>query len=177
MGIDLVLSSSSQQLIVAKRKSDCYFSKIINDQNKSKNNKSCTKLVVGRRSIKGCLYSHKKRIWWIESENVAFQRATDDQSRHILASRIACKERDTINTIEVCTWFVLHNYCTPKKLDVISISHASRWVVTEYALTALYLKMYTPSKLSVCFNLNLNSYVIIQWTAICSITYPYHWAK
>jgi hypothetical protein len=64
------------------------------------------------------------------------------------------------------TWFVLHNYCTPKKLDVISISHASRWVVTEYALTALYLKMYTPSKLSVCFNLNLNSYVIIQWTAI-----------
>jgi hypothetical protein len=78
---------------------------------------------------------------------------------------------------EVCTWFVLHNYCTPKKLDVISISHASRWVVTEYALTALYLKMYTPSKLSVCFNLNLNSYVIIQWTAICSITYPYHWAK
>jgi hypothetical protein len=72
MGIDLVLSSSSQQLIVAKRKSDCYFGKMIKDQNKSKNNKSCTKLVVGRRSIKGCLYSHKKRIWWIESDSVAF---------------------------------------------------------------------------------------------------------
>jgi hypothetical protein len=34
VGIDLVLSSSSQQLIVAKCKSDCYFSKIINDQKK-----------------------------------------------------------------------------------------------------------------------------------------------
>ena len=54
------LSSSLQQLIVAKSKVIIISAKI-NDQNKSKNNKSCTKVVVGRGSIKGCLYSHKKR--------------------------------------------------------------------------------------------------------------------
>jgi hypothetical protein len=134
VGIDLVLSSSSQQLIVAKRKSDCYFSKIINDQNKSKNNKSFTKLVVWRRSIKGCLYSHKKRISWIESDNVAFH-ASHRWPVPTHFSKWNCMQGAWHYKHEVCTWFVLHNYCTPEKLDVISISHVSRWVVTEYTLT------------------------------------------
>ena len=73
-------------------------------------------------SIIGCLDSDKKMIWWIESENVAFQRPTDDQSWHILASRITCKERDTINTR--CA---LDSFCIaivpPEKLDAIYISH------------------------------------------------------
>ena len=83
---------------------------------------------------------------------------------------------------EVCTWFVLHSYRTPRKTRCFLYFPCfpgewwqnMRWCNRSNEINMALHSLISPSNLSVRFNLNLNS---CACTAIYSITYPYHWTN